>query len=84
MALPAVATAVFAAEHPRAAKPAEAPPFNPFLYALDLLLPVVGFGQEGAFHARGWQQWFAAAMIAAGWIPATTIVAGASRVLSRQ
>jgi hypothetical protein len=78
----AVATPVFAVEHPPAQS--DAPDFNPFLYAVDLLVPVVGFGQEGAFNPQGWQQWFAAALIAAGWILATTIIAGATRVLSRQ
>ncbi|CAL9673156.1 hypothetical protein SUDANB15_07559 (plasmid) [Streptomyces sp. enrichment culture] len=78
------ATVVFAAHQPPAAKPAEAPPFNAFLFVLDLLLPVVSFGQEQAFHPHGWQQWLAAGLIAAGWILATTIAAGLTRILSRR
>ncbi|WP_217237479.1 hypothetical protein [Streptomyces sp. AC555_RSS877] len=78
------ATLAFMAQHPAAARPAEAPPFNAVLYALDLLLPVVDFGQQNAFHAAGWQQWLAAALIAAGWILATTIAAGITRTLSRR
>ncbi|MFJ1561561.1 translocation/assembly module TamB domain-containing protein [Streptomyces mirabilis] len=61
-----------------------APPFNAFLYTLDLLVPVVSFGQEQAFTPHGWQQWLAAALIAAGWVLATTIAAGLTRSLSRQ
>jgi hypothetical protein len=78
------ASAAFAARHPPAVKPSEAPPFNPFLYSFDLLLPVVNLGQEGAFRPYGWQQWLSAALIAAGWILATTIAAGITRTLARR
>jgi hypothetical protein len=47
-------------------------------------LPIAGFGQKGAFNPRGWQHWLAASLVAAGWILATTIAAGVTRVLSRQ
>ncbi|MFC8094334.1 hypothetical protein [Streptomyces sp. NPDC057301] len=77
-------TCTFAVHHPPAVKPAEAPPFNPLLYTLDLLLPVVGFGQQQAFNPQGWQQWLAAALIAAGWILATTVAAGLTRTLARR
>ncbi|MFF5044725.1 MULTISPECIES: hypothetical protein [Streptomyces] len=77
-------TCAFAVHHPPAAKPAEAPPFNPLLYTLDLLLPVVGFGQQQAFNPQGWQQWLAAAFIATGWILATTVAAGLTRTLARR
>ncbi|GAB3989472.1 oxidoreductase [Actinoallomurus acanthiterrae] len=79
----AVGVVAFGAHHPPPLKAGEAPPFNPLLYTLDLLLPVIGFGQEDAFGPRGWQQWLAAALVASGWILATTIAAGVSRVLSR-
>ncbi|MFJ9478779.1 oxidoreductase [Streptomyces mirabilis] len=78
------ATLAFASHHPPKVKRAEAPTFNAFLYTLDLLVPVVSFGQEQAFNPHGWQQWLAAALIAAGWILATTIAAGLTRSLSRQ
>ncbi|WP_433427545.1 hypothetical protein [Nonomuraea sp. CA-141351] len=83
-ALLLIGTVVFTVHHPPALKPGEAPPFNAFLYTLDLLLPIIGFGQEAAFGPRGLQQWLAAAMITAGWILATTILAGLTRALSRQ
>ncbi|MBW8484353.1 hypothetical protein [Actinomadura parmotrematis] len=83
VALLAAATAAFAVHRPPPAEAAKAPPFNAFLYALDLLLPVISFGQESAFNPHGWQQWLAAALVAAGWILATTIIAGVSRNLSR-
>ncbi|WP_433138955.1 hypothetical protein ACQPZ8_38015 [Actinomadura nitritigenes] len=83
-ALLAVGTVLFAAHHPVPLKKDEAPAFNPFLYTLDLLLPIISFGQEPAFNPRGPYQWLAAALIASGWILATTIAAGITRVLSRQ
>ncbi|MFJ3308238.1 hypothetical protein ACIPSA_35175 [Streptomyces sp. NPDC086549] len=79
-----IASIAFGVHHPPAVKANEAPPFNSFLYALDLLVPVVGFGQEEAFRPAGWQQWLAAALIAAGWVLATTIAAGLARTLSRR
>ncbi|WP_026415186.1 hypothetical protein [Actinomadura oligospora] len=84
VALLALGTVVFAGHHPPSLKKDETPGFNPFLYALDLLLPIVSFGQESAFAPRGGYQWLASALTASGWILATTIIAGASRVLSRQ
>ena len=83
-ALLLIGTAAFAAHHPAPLNPGQAPEFNPFLYALDLLLPLAGFGQKSAFNPLGWQHWLAAGLIAAGWILATTIAAGVTRVLSRQ
>ncbi|MFB9681774.1 hypothetical protein [Streptosporangium vulgare] len=83
-ALLLIGTVVFTAHQPPAFKPGEAPPFNAFLYTLDLLLPIISFGQESSFGPRGAQQWLAAAMITAGWILATTILAGLTRALSRQ
>ncbi|MGW3205194.1 membrane-associated oxidoreductase [Streptomyces sp. NPDC001135] len=77
-------TLAFALHHPPALKASEAPAFNPLFYTLDLLLPIIDFGQEGAYAPRGWYQWLAYALIAAGWVLATTIAAGVTRSLNRQ
>lgn len=79
-----IGTVAFAAHPPAPLGQGSGPEFNPLLYTLDLLLPIVGFGQKGAFDPRGWEHWLAASLIAAGWILATTIAAGVTRVLSRQ
>jgi hypothetical protein len=84
VALLVAGTAAFAIHPPAPLNDAQSPVFSPFLYALDLLIPLVGFGQRDAFNPRGWEQWLAAGLIAAGWILASTIAAGISRVLSRQ
>jgi hypothetical protein len=62
----------------------DTPDFNPLVYTLDLLLPIVDFGQEHAFNPHGLQAWVAYGFIATGWVLATTIAAGATRVLRRE
>ncbi|MFI2366952.1 membrane-associated oxidoreductase [Streptomyces sp. NPDC018833] len=74
----------FALDHPRPLKSNEAPDFNPVFYTLDLLLPIIGFGQEGAFAPQGWHQWLSYLLIATGWVLVTTVAAGITRSLSRQ
>jgi hypothetical protein len=62
----------------------EAPHFNPVVYTLDLLLPIVDLGQQNAFNPAGLAQWFSYVLVAAGWILATTIAAGIARVITRR
>jgi hypothetical protein len=75
---------LFALHPPPPLQEGAAPHFNSVVYTLDLLLPVVDLGQKHAFNPAGTEQWFAYLLIAAGWILATTIAAGAARVLSRR
>ncbi|MET9736019.1 membrane-associated oxidoreductase [Streptomyces sp. NPDC006458] len=75
---------VYGLHPPSPLKPGEAPDFNPVFYTLDLLVPVISFGQEGAFAPRGWYQWLSYVLVVTGWILATTVVAGVSRSVSRQ
>ncbi|TDD39102.1 membrane-associated oxidoreductase [Saccharopolyspora elongata] len=82
--LTAVGAVVFGLHHPPPLKPGEAPNFNPLIYTLDLLLPIIDFGQEKAFKPEGVYQWLSYLLIASGWILATTVIAGLSRTLSRQ
>jgi hypothetical protein len=49
-----------------------------------MLLPVIDFGQEHAYQPIGPWQWLGYALIAAGWILATTIAAGITRTITRQ
>jgi hypothetical protein len=57
--------------------------WNPFLFTLDLLVPIVDFGNKNRWALPGMSQWFAAALIAAGWLLATTVAAGLTRLLRR-
>ncbi|WP_405621841.1 membrane-associated oxidoreductase [Streptomyces sp. NBC_00076] len=84
LSLLAVGSLAYALHHPRPLKPSEAPDFDAVFYTLDLLLPVISFGQEGAFAPEGWYQTLSYALVIAGWILATTVFAGVTRTVSRQ
>lgn len=77
-------TVVYGLHHPQPVEPGKAPDFNALIYTLDLLLPIIDFGQQKAFNPHGAYQWLAYLLIAAGWILATTVIAGITRALSRQ
>ncbi|GAA2110018.1 hypothetical protein [Actinomadura alba] len=80
--LVAVGTTVFSAQRPRPLKPPdERPELHAFIFTLDLLIPIGTFGQRDMWQPVGWTQWLAYALIAAGWILATALIAGATRVL---
>ncbi|MFF9063329.1 membrane-associated oxidoreductase [Streptomyces sp. NPDC014882] len=83
LSLLAAGSVAFALEHPRALKASEAPDFDPVFYTLDLLLPVVSFGQETAFAPSGWHRGLSYVLILTGWLLATTVVAGVTRTVSR-
>ena len=59
------------------------PHWNAALFALDLLLPVVDLGQSGAWRLSGAEQWIASVVDMLGWVLASTVAAGASRLLRR-
>ncbi|MEW2044842.1 membrane-associated oxidoreductase [Streptomyces sp. NBC_00377] len=84
LSLLAAGSIAYAGHHPPALKAGEAPPFDPVFYTLDLLLPVISFGQESAFAPTGWYQSLSYVLIVTGWILATTVVAGVTRTVSRQ
>lgn len=81
---PAVGSIAYALQHPGALKASEAPHFDPVFYTLDLLLPVISFGQEEAFAPDGWYQALSYALVVTGCILATTVIAGVTRDVSRQ
>jgi len=82
--LVAVGSVVFSVTEPQPIKADEHPHFNPVMYTVDLLLPIVDLGQEKAFNPAGLHQWFSYLLVAAGWILATTIAAGAARTIGRR
>jgi hypothetical protein len=84
LSLLAVGSVTYGLHHPSPLKASEAPDFNPVFFTLDLLLPVISFGQEGAFAPKGCYQYLAYALIITGWILATTVVTGVTRTVSRQ
>lgn len=82
-ALLTIGTAEFAHYRPTAVDAAHGPGFNPFVYTADLLLPVIDFGQEHAFVSHGHAQLLADALVAAGWVLASTVAAGFTRAVNR-
>jgi hypothetical protein len=73
LALLLAGTVIYGLHHPRPVEPGKAPDFNVLIYTLDLLLPIIDFGQEKAFNPHSAYQWLAYLLIAAGWILATTV-----------
>ncbi|MFK0048406.1 membrane-associated oxidoreductase [Streptomyces sp. NPDC090741] len=84
LALLLTGTIAYGLHPPRELKAGEAPEFNAVFYTIDLMLPIIGFGQEGAFAPNGWYQWLSYVLIVTGWVLATTTAAGVSRSLQRQ
>ncbi|CAM5647498.1 hypothetical protein SCYAM73S_03924 [Streptomyces cyaneofuscatus] len=66
------------AHHPPL-KSGEPPLWNPALFALDLLLPVIDLGQAGFWQLHDGWQWLSTAPVLLGWVLATTVAAGATR-----
>ncbi|MDG9723557.1 membrane-associated oxidoreductase [Streptomyces sp. DH41] len=84
LSLLAVGSVAYGLDHPPPLKPAESPDFDPVFYTLDLLLPVISFGQENAFAPEGGHQTLSYVLIITGWILATTVITGLTRTVSRQ
>jgi hypothetical protein len=80
----AVGSVTFAIKQPPPLAANAAPHFNPIMYTLDLLLPVVDLGQKHARNPWGAEQWLSYVLIAAGWVLVTTVAAGAARVIGRR
>lgn len=84
IALSLLGTLVFGAHTPAPVKPGEGAPFQAFVYTLDLLIPIGGLGQRTAWYwTDGVSKWLAYALIAAGWVLTTAVVAGVTRTLNR-
>lgn len=59
------------------------PPFQPVVYTLDLLLPIVDLGQRQAWLPSGVAQIWSWSLIGAGWLLTTAIIAGITNALKR-
>jgi hypothetical protein len=57
--------------------------FNPLVYTLDLVIPIVDFGQEHAFGIGGRAQWLAYVLTAMGWILFTAVAGALTRTFNR-
>jgi hypothetical protein len=57
--------------------------WNPVLYTLDLLVPIVDFGNKARWQLTEQAQWISALLTACGWILATNVAAGIGKMLKR-
>ncbi|MFF4361196.1 membrane-associated oxidoreductase [Streptomyces sp. NPDC001604] len=83
LCLLALGSTLFSIWHPTPVGGGPYPRFQPVIYTLDLLLPLVDLSQERAYSSSGAMQWIAIVLIGTGWLLATTVAAGAGRVLRR-
>ncbi|GAB3280883.1 oxidoreductase [Actinocorallia lasiicapitis] len=75
-------TVVFSLIPPRPLRePAELPDFHALAYVIDMMIPISAFGLRDTWNPVGWTQWLAYGIIASGWILATALIAGVTRVL---
>ncbi|GAA3460632.1 hypothetical protein ACFFSW_20825 [Saccharothrix longispora] len=58
-------------------------PWNPWLFTIDLVVPIVDFGNKNRWQTPGASQWIASGLIVMGWVLATTVAAGLTRMLKR-
>lgn len=86
LALSVVGSVLFGFAHPEYFKAtktgSETTDFQPVLYTLDLILPVVNLHQDDAWIAQGPAQW-GALLTVAGWVLATAAVAALTGLLKR-
>jgi hypothetical protein len=79
---------IFDRAHPvylvAATPPGQRPWFHAGLYALDLLLPFVDLGYQGAWIAGGWARGFYLIWNLAGWVLITAVVAALSGLIKRE
>ena len=61
----------------------ETPDFHPFIYTLDLLVPVVTLGLRESYTARGIAQTVSTIYVVAGWVLTTAIIAALTGLLRR-
>jgi uncharacterized protein YjbI with pentapeptide repeats len=83
IALIAIGSITFAWRPPPPVDRATSPPFNSLVYTINLLLPAGQFVQPDQWNLNGPERWFAYSLVGTGWLLASTVIAGVTRVLNR-
>lgn len=86
VALVGLGTGIFSGAYPAhmTAISTSPPPFHAPVYALDILLPVIGLGQKAAWQPQGpFYLYWSWALTIAGWVLTTAVVAGLTGILKR-
>ena len=68
---------------PHAVNSAGGPRFQPVIYALDILPPILDLGQGKSYTATGMGHWITWLIMLIGWVLATAVIAGVTRILTR-
>lgn len=66
------------------ATPSAGPTWDPFLYTLDILIPLLSLGHDTAWNPTGWAKTVTVLLMVTGWVLVTTVIAGVGRALKRQ
>jgi hypothetical protein len=66
------------------ATPSTGPAWDPFLYTLDILIPLLSLGHDTAWNPTGWAKAVTVMLMVTGWVLVTTVIAGVGRALKRQ
>jgi hypothetical protein len=64
--------------------PAHHPSYDAFVYAANVVTPLIDFGQSNTWYDTGASQIVSVIFVAAGWVLATAFIAGATRMLTRK
>ena len=79
-----IGSIAFGLHPPAKLDPSSLKDFEPVVYTLDVLLPLVELGQQDAFEPReDGYRWLMYALMATGWVLATTVAAGIARSVRR-
>jgi hypothetical protein len=81
--LVAAGTIIFHRWPPHPINAGRAPAFSSLAYTINILLPFGQFAQSNSWTPVGTSRWFAYALVGAGWLLATAVIAGVTRVLNR-
>jgi hypothetical protein len=61
----------------------EHPDWDPLLYSLDLLIPLVSLGHDATWNPMGLAKVITMVLIVSGWVLVTTVAAAAARAFNR-
>jgi hypothetical protein len=84
-ALMAAGWAIFTPAAMQPTDPAVVDGYNQWIYSLDTVLPIIDFGQAGAWSPEGaWRMWCLWTIIASGWLFAVALVAAVTGIFTRR
>ncbi|HEY8371354.1 MAG TPA: hypothetical protein VIL00_01285 [Pseudonocardiaceae bacterium] len=84
LAMTALLGSLWFAAHPlQPVNPTDRMVWHPVLYTLDHLFPVIDMGHDKRWRADGASLWISTALLITGWVLASAVAAGLTRVMRR-